>query len=199
MKKIVTLGLCLLLLSACSEPEPPPIKKLPAHTTEKIGIDAIEKEMEGFTVDAIQKVNLTPDKGNEILAIYHDEDTTYFKVYDEQKEGNEWKLVYEDIGLYNPAENYQIGLTYPAFSGDLNEHVLLFRQSGSGGYLSFFILGYRNDTIEKVLDNDFSEGAEPIYQGDFDFKDGQLELYSDGSSLANYSWISDGEFYYEED
>lgn len=198
MKKYFILGMWVLFLTGCgTQQESPPIEKIPEVSIKPMDIPLVKKDVEGFEVDAIREVQLLGDKDKEILVIFHDDSSTYFNVYDYSKKKKEWVKVYSDFGQFIPSENYHIALTYPPFPNVPNEHVLIARQSDAGGYLSYFVLGEIDNKIQILLDNDFSEEASPIYQGDYQFEDSYLTFYSDGSLYTTYFWIPDANEYGE--
>lgn len=201
MKKIMWFALLVMvgLMSACGKEPSPPVEKIPNVQTKAGDNPLLKQDTEGKTIDAVKKIQLTPSKTKEVLAIFHDEKQTYFRVYGYNEKSEKWQVLFEDYGPYKEEESYQLALTYPPLSGLATEHALIARQTGSGGFLSYFVLGEVDGNVLSVLDNDFSPDAEPVYQGDYGFDGDYLIIYSNGEVFTRYYWFSDAKEYGQTD
>lgn len=196
MKKWMIIAWATCLLAGCTgEKKPAEPERYPKQESDSKGVRQLEKELAGKTTVHVKEVDLTGDARKEVVAVYHDKSTAYFKVY-QQKDGK-WREIYADA---IPSEDpYSIGLTYSPYENGGNAHVLFYKTEFPGGLLSYFVIGEGLGEMEKLLDNDTTEDAMPVYQGSFSVVDGGLVIESDSQPMDRFTWLpGTKEYRYEE-
>ncbi len=139
--------------------------------------------------DSIKKVNFHGDAIPEFVTILRDAEKDLITVYEYDLQNRTWIPVYEDHSHENYGGMEKLNFLEMANMLDdkKKEQVVIGLNSGSGAFLSFYVLGETESGIGEVLtkwDGDYPQGS-------IAFKDGALIVRSNGEEVDRFSQLYD--------